>query len=437
MDTSLAGVSARGRESMSTTSEPSSRAVLIALVVAMGFVLLTRWPVARLVPLESDEFGFLERIREHWFPMHHTLFLTFGRALGTPFDDPYRGLVVLDIAMSSLALTSAWWWLRAIVPARTAAAGTCLLAVAPLFWGYGAMAGNYTAIIAVGAFLLGVAVRGRAQPEPWQPIAAAVVLGLGTGYRQDIGTFWLPVFLVILWQHRWKRAMLGAGVFTLVNLAWLGAMLHDAGGWTRYRAESAEFAYHAGYLNSVWSLGLVDAPLRYAVKLGMALLWTLGPALLLVPRGFVRLRELDAGRLLIWLLPLSIAPALASHLLVHFGVQGYAFHYIPTLLALVVLGVGRARPEIADDPGATGRIAAATPRLILLSAAMAGLFLFYPTDYRHPGWRGNFDLSFARHTRIGLHTPLPESQPSVWRTANSRVAQGTGVARRPAAPRPL
>ena len=155
--------------------------------------------------------------------------------------------------------------------------------------------GNYTAIVAVGCFLLGVAWRTRSRPAAWHPFAAAVVLALGTGYRQDIGTLWLPVFLVILWEHRWRPAILAGLVFTVLNLAWLLPMLHDVGGWSRYRAGSAEFAYQAGYLNSVWSLGVVDATVRYGVKLGMALLWTLGPCLAFVPRGMLRLRRLDHG----------------------------------------------------------------------------------------------------------------------------------------------
>ncbi len=31
---------------------------------------------------------------------------------------------------------------------------------------------------------------------------------VGTGYRTDIGMLWLPILLVILWQHRWRRAIL-------------------------------------------------------------------------------------------------------------------------------------------------------------------------------------------------------------------------------------
>src|SRR5262249_2208145 len=161
-----------------------------------------------------------------------------------------------------------------------------------------------TAIVAVGSFLLGVAFRTRRRPAAWHPIASAVVLAVSTGYRQDLGTFWLPVLLVILWQHRWKRAMLAAVVFAAPNRAARLAMLDDVGGWARYRAASAEFAHSAGYLNSVWNLGLVDAPVRYAVKLGMALLWTLGPCLIFVPRGISRIIRRDDGRYLALLLSL-------------------------------------------------------------------------------------------------------------------------------------
>ena len=116
---------------------------------------------------------------------------------------------------------SAWWCLRAVVRPATAAAAALMLGVGPVFWGYGAMAANYTAIVLVGSFLLGVALRGRSHPRAWHPFAAAVVFAIGTGYRQDIGTLWLGVFGVILWQHRWKRAIEAALLFTAINLVWL------------------------------------------------------------------------------------------------------------------------------------------------------------------------------------------------------------------------
>jgi hypothetical protein len=381
--------------------------------------------------MESDEFGFLGQIRAHWFPMHHTLFMTLGRLLGSLAGDPYHGFLLLDVAMSGLALASTWWFLRAFVPPLAAAAGALSLGVAPVFWGYGAMAGNYTAIIAVGSFLLGIAWRGVKSRAEWQPVAAAVALALGAGYRQDIGTLWLPVFLVILYQHRWRPATQALVVFTLLNLAWLLAMLYDVGGWSRYRAASAEFAYSAGYLNSIWNLGVIDAPLRYSVKLAMALLWTLGPALLFVPRGALRLRRIENGTYLSLLLALSVLPALASHLLVHFGVPGYAFHYVPALLALIVLGIGRVNDQEPGRESRSHRVAArltATPaRLVMAAAFLAGIFLFYPTNYDKPGWRGSFDLSFARHTRIGLRTPTPDRSPALWRTANSKMPAGTNA----------
>jgi hypothetical protein len=229
---------------------------------------------------------------------------------------------------------------------------------------------------------------------------------------------------------------LRAGVlFTVLNLAWILPMLCDVHGWFRYSAVSTEFAYESGVLNSVWHLGFVDAPVRYTVKLGMALLWTLGPCLAFVPRGFSRARRLEDGDYLSLLLLLSIVPALGTHLLLHFGVAGYAFHYLPALLALTVLGIGKTAQadevQNALETSVPPRLDGQAPRrLVFAATVMASLFLFYPTNYDRPGWRGDFDLSFARHTRIGLRTRTPFRHPAIWRTANSRVPVGTEAGER-------
>ena len=137
--------------------EPRGGIICVALGAALLFVFATRWPVARTHPIDSDEYGFLAQMVSHWFPMHHTLFMMLGRALGLVCGNPYRGLIFLDMLTSAGALVSVWWMLRAIVRPATAAAASILLGAAPVFWGYGAIAGNYTAIVVVGAFLLGVA----------------------------------------------------------------------------------------------------------------------------------------------------------------------------------------------------------------------------------------------------------------------------------------
>jgi hypothetical protein len=402
--------------------EPSRAEILLATGLALAFVLATRLPVARAMPLEPDELTFLQEVAVRWFPMHHTLFKTLGRAFGLLVGDSYRGFIALDMTMSALAMVGAWWWLRALVRPATAAAAALVMGVGPIFWGYGAMAGNYTAIVAVGSFLLGVAIRGHSRPEPWHPYAAAAALAFGTGYRSDMGLFWLPALLVILWPHRWKRAALAVSLFVGMNLALTGAMILDSGGWDRYRAETAAFAYSAGALNSYWHLGFVDGPLRYAVKLAMALIGTLGPGLLFVPRGAARLRRSESAGFLTLLTIVSVAPPLAYHLLIHFGVPGYSFHYLPALLALAVLGIGRVaedRVEGTARPGGSGSV----PRLLGLASVLAAAFWFYPTDYLAPGWRGDFDLAFCRFTRIGLNAPLPRIHPYLWRTANSAKSE--------------
>ena len=400
-------------------SDPSPRSLGVALALAGLGVALTRAPVARPAAYDFDEVGYLGMIEKAWFPMHHTLFLASARALGRLAGEPYRGFVALDMIVSALALVAAWWWLRALVRPATAAAAALVLGVAPLFWAYGAMAGNYTAIVLVGSLLLGIAYRGWRRPAAWHPYAAAVALALGAGYRQDIGTFWLPVFGVILWRHRWVAAAGATLVFAWLSLAWFVPMLLDAGGWHEYRRASAEFAHKAGYLNSVWNLGPIDATLRYATKAAAALGLTLGPGLLFVPRGLGRLGDRPDGIALGALMALAAAPALAMHLLVHFGVPGYAFHYVPALIALLALGIGRSEPR-----GGPIRPDQAPARLAALAVLLAATFLLYPTDYDRPGVRGDFDLAFARYTRAGLRMRPPLRDPESWRTPNSQVLPG-------------
>jgi hypothetical protein len=405
----------------------SARHAALALGLCLVFVVATRLPVSRTSAFDFDEVGYLEMIREADFPMHHTLFLASAKVLGEALGDPYRGFVALDMIVSALALWATWWFLRAVVSPRTAAASTLVLGVGPVFWSYGAMAANYTAIVLVGSTLLGIAARGRADPRPWHPMASAVVLALGTGYRQDIGLFWTPVFLAILWRYRWVEAVQAILLFGILNFAWLIPMLRDAGGWASYRAQTAEFAEKAGRRNSLWNLGAVDATLRYGVKAAMALTWTLGIGLLFVPRGLVRLWSREEGRPLLGLMVLAAIPALAMHLLVHFGVAGYAFHYVPALVALMALGLSRMEGD--DRSG--------TRRALAVSAVLASLFLFYPTDLNRTDLRGDFDLAFARHTRVGLATKPPLRDPDRWRTINSQQLPGNALSVRPDRPRTL
>ena len=399
-------------EGTQSAVEPSRSEIWVAIGIALAFVAATRLPFARTVPMEMDEWMFVSHIGSTWFAIHHTLFQTAGRLLGLVTGDPYRGLILLDMIVSGLALSSVWWWLRALVRPGTAMASTVVVGVAPVFWSLGEMAGNYTMIPLVGSFLMGVAVRGWRSPKAWHPYASAVVLAVGTGYREDLGTFWLPVLGVILWRHRWRPAIGALALFTVLNLAWLLPMLREVGGLEEYRRQSAEFAHAAGYRNSVWHLGLVDAPVRYSVKLALALVWTLGPGLLFLPRGLFRMGSSIEGRRLAALLALPAIPALLSHLLVHFGVAGYSFHYLPAAVALMAIGIGRATAPLAARDQAPARLSA-------LAAGLAAVFLFYPADFNRPGWWGDFDLAIARYTRVGLHSEIAERVPDAWRTSNS------------------
>lgn len=401
-----------GSDSNPEIVEPPLWEIAAAGLASLVLVLLTRPPVARWGPMESDEFDFLGWLRgDRWLPPQHTLYLSMGRLLTQAVHDPYVALLALGMFASALAMTTTWWWLRALVPPRAAALTAIVLAFAPAFWVFGAMAGNCAAIPAVGAFLLGVAVRNRRAPAIWHPYAASVVLAIGAGYRLDIGLFWIGVFVWILIQSRSRHAIAAALLFAALSAAWFGAMVAESGGWSDYRSANRDFARHMIETTSVWSQGVVNGPLRCGAKLGIGLAFLIGPGLLALPWG---LRRLGRDRGLAALLAVSVAPALAFHLLIHFGTIGYVLHYAPAALAILAIGAGPSAHFAGPRWGWPD------VRLAGIALAFASWFWLYPSPPNAEGWRKDFELTVGRHSRTGLQSPLMRSRASVWSLSRAK-----------------
>lgn len=367
-------------------------------------MLLTRWPIARYGPIETDEFGYLEIIKRFAIPPHHSLYLASGRILGDLAGNAYDGFVILSMLMSICAILAAWWMLRAIVEPNIAAAATATLAFGPIFWSYGSIAGSYTAIAAVGCVLLGTALR---PPDMLRLWVTTVIFVIGIGFRQDIGVLWLPMYAWILTRYRFREALGAFTGFVLLNLLWLGAMIWSVGGINNYWVQTRAFAQSAGYGNSVFNLGFLDGTLRYAVKLAVANLWETGIAILFVPAGIWAAWNRSRGKIF-WLAALSMLPALVFHLTIHFGVAGYCMHYVPAILVLIALGCSQA---------ATTK--AATAKLAFAACISTVIFMSYPADFGSQNPRAEFDKAIARYTRVGLRLEYPRTGVQLWRTANS------------------
>jgi len=73
----------RSRQVIDDALEPRRGTILLTLGIVSLLVFATRWPVARPTPFDSDEHGFVAQMTSYWFPMHHTLFMTLGRVLGS------------------------------------------------------------------------------------------------------------------------------------------------------------------------------------------------------------------------------------------------------------------------------------------------------------------------------------------------------------------
>ena len=115
-------------------------------------------------------------------------------------------------------------------------------------------------------------------------IPAALVLGLGAGFRPSFTVFLAPLFLFSLWGMSWKRTGAAIVVALLAVLAWFVPMVEASGGFHPYLlALSALWRTEGGHHTVFNSSPLISvARILLIVFIGAV---CFGPAILLFARG--------------------------------------------------------------------------------------------------------------------------------------------------------
>ena len=271
----------------------------------------------------------------------------------------------------------------------------CVLATSALFWGQGEVAYPYALLAAFstsGAWVSLKVASDKNRSRQWA-ITAAIVLGIGSGYRSEVTPFLAPVLLWAILTHPsawWTRltTLVTAGsIGGAVIVAWYLPMVIATGGWEVY--QQATGGYYAYFIQSTSGLGKhllgVLENLRALVNYTYA---GLGPAILLLVLDLgvrfrpTRLASDPATRFVaIW-----VAPPLAFYVLVHLGNPGYILTFLPPACLLVAAGT---RDLVVDLFAALGRSRAHTREIVTTSALLvaicvinAGLFLVGPGEGR-------------------------------------------------------
>lgn len=179
-------------------------------------------------------------------------------------------------------------------------------------------------------------------------VAAAIVLGLGAGFRQSMVVMFAPlVAMAVVRCVRSLRAAIAVVVAGAASvLLWLVPMMLDQpGGLARYRGYSS--AYTGPTLKTTSPL-FGSTRQAFVNNIGQATAYTLAAVALLVPVLVIALflqrarsvrNPVPAVRFLLFALT---APA-AVVLLVQYGRPGYVLAYLPVLALLLLLPAARLR----------------------------------------------------------------------------------------------
>ncbi len=361
--TSVANSDRTGEKHHSTTDSipaPQLKFVRRDWLVAVGLVVITvatRLPFVPPIIADSDgaEYAFaldkFDMARGYPHAPGYPYFVLCAKPIYALTGDANISLVAVAIGFSALACGALYLLGTALFGPWVGLAAALLLMTDSNFWHFGVAwrpppAGVFWAVIVA---LCAYRIR-RASPR-WSSICA-LVIGVAGGFRQQILTFFTPMWLWFSRQVGWRRLVGGLIIIAVLTGTWIGLASHWTGGYAIYQASNqAQWREHI-YNSSVFA-AVSNGPKAVVERL----IHRLGVWSELLFGGHSHLSVLA------WLLPLLyalgrilrpqciysderpqlllawIAPVMAFHLLVNMDNRSYVLIYMPALCLLAALGI--------------------------------------------------------------------------------------------------
>ena len=398
------------------------------VLYSLGLFLLTvlsRIPFRSRILYHWDAVNFAFAMRkfdvaaEQPQPPGYIAYVWLCRLVDALFHDPQTTMVWIAIASSGLAVVAMYLLGRAMFDRPAGLVGALLLASSPLYWFYGEIALPHALdlfLVTLCAWLLYEAAQGKG---PYL-LAAAASLAVAGGVRQWTPVFLGPLLLVAVigflrrtgWTAglRWAVPSVVAG--GLLCAAWFFPLIASAGGLDRYLQVmsdySARFTATTSLFMGAGSFGLM----RNLRKLGTYTLYGWGIALLpfglwILTRPAKRDIRLDWGKILFVLAWLT--PATFFYALIHMGLQGLVFVFLPALLLPSALATVR----LLETQGKTA-LSLSVMGLVLLNGLIFVASPEYPLgteSFKVLGWDTlrNNDTYFCDRFDVTRNQFPPES----------------------------
>ncbi|MBI2415739.1 MAG: DUF2723 domain-containing protein [Candidatus Kerfeldbacteria bacterium] len=320
------------------------------------FQLITTIPYFSRQPFNWDAAQFELGVRHFSLHMHqphppgYPLYIALGKLVALAVS-PRAALVMITIMIASCAVLGMYYvvwrwygqrWLAVIV--------TLLFATNPLFWLYRVVPLTYVVDAAVtiwlSIFTLASFHTLQQQQRDHYGYAAAILLGIASGFRPSLVVLFLPVLAIHWWRmRRWQSISVSLVMMVALVLVWLIPLLLLSGGPAAYWIDSIEQYRSAAETTSIVAGASWSANWETIVTLGQSLL-AVGNVLWLVV-GVMAVSKIyqlaHTKRWPDWRYVIFgvawIMPSLLVYGLIHFGQIGYLLTIIPSLYLPVAAGL--------------------------------------------------------------------------------------------------
>ena len=311
--------------------------------VVFALFLFTRWPAfSNYLSIDNVNLAFaLEKFdpRVHQpQPPGYPLFVLKARAVNFVVRDPETTFRLLSLGVSALCLPLAFFLARRMFGDWQARAAVLLLLVNPVFW-FGSIESPLRPFLALFSLLTAYCGWRCWHGERQYLLLGAVALGIGSGFRPDLGPFLFPLWLLCAWMG--TRSVVevakGTALMAIVVGAWLSGMAYAVGGFGALYQLNAEYAVSQSARQSL-ALGATErAWIRQLSRLvvwnGTAMLaWIWSIPIFLKFRDRVQPYLAHMAFVLVWVLPGMLFQGI-----VHVEDPGHTLFSIP---AWCILGGG-------------------------------------------------------------------------------------------------
>lgn len=274
----------------------------------------------------------------------YILYVATSRLLNFLLKDPNSTLVALSIFCAAASVAGIYLVGRSIFDRNTGLAAAMLMMFSPLVWFQGEIALSH--IIELPFALTSTWLLYQMFFKRRYAVAAAVVIGVAGGFRQDVLMFMAPLWLIGSFRVGGRAMMLSWAAFAVSVLAWFAPLIYLTGGLADFFGEGGAHFNKATLQTSLFNAGL-DGLLNNLQEIWWALLWLLGAAsvilVLTLARALMRIHYRPDWRMVF--LAASMLPALLFFIVVNFSHPGYVLIIAgPVILMVaraVVLGTGR------------------------------------------------------------------------------------------------